>query len=175
MYSGRHLCIARPTAWAPTASAATATAATATAATASAATASAATATCPPAVWRRGIRHAFSRPFHCYEILYHPPQRWPGAGGVRHPSGTVRVLGPPNKILIAKYFLRLYRPTGGLFPPFLLTAMETLAHFPGAAGAYAPARSEASAPATAGTHWSWWLFLLGVLACSCAGPACALN
>ncbi|MGI4821225.1 MAG: hypothetical protein ACRYFV_08440 [Janthinobacterium lividum] len=24
-----------------------------------------------------------------------------------------------------------------------------------------------------GAHWSWWLFLLGVLACSAAGPSCA--
>jgi hypothetical protein len=55
--------------------------------------------------------------------------------------------------------------------------METLASPPGALGASAPARpiSGHSAPATMGTHWAWWLFLLGVLACSFAGPACTLH
>lgn len=58
--------------------------------------------------------------------------------------------------------------------------MKTLAPFPGAPGAFLTARAdsaraEASAPAPAGTHWSWWLFLLGVLACSLLGPACAIS
>ncbi|WP_162550212.1 hypothetical protein [Hymenobacter nivis] len=63
--------------------------------------------------------------------------------------------------------------------------MKTLAPFPGAPGAFLAARAdatradsaraEASAPAPAGTHWSWWLFLLGVLACSLLGPACAIS
>ncbi|WP_233636058.1 hypothetical protein [Hymenobacter setariae] len=33
-------------------------------------------------------------------------------------------------------------------------------------------------PATsvpAGTHWLWWLFLLGVLACASVGPTCAYH
>ncbi|WP_157886759.1 hypothetical protein [Hymenobacter sp. PAMC 26628] len=53
--------------------------------------------------------------------------------------------------------------------------METFAPFPSAPGAFLATRAEASAPAPASTHWSWWLFLLGVLACSLVGPACALN
>ncbi|MGI4887346.1 MAG: hypothetical protein ACRYFR_20505 [Janthinobacterium lividum] len=53
--------------------------------------------------------------------------------------------------------------------------METLAPLTGTPGVFVPAQSAASAPATAGTHWAWWLFLLGVLACSFAGPACALS
>jgi hypothetical protein len=38
-----------------------------------------------------------------------------------------------------------------------------------------PAVGFASPVVPAGTHWLWWLFLAGVLACSFAGPPCALS
>ncbi|MFD1468537.1 hypothetical protein ACFQ48_09905 [Hymenobacter caeli] len=57
--------------------------------------------------------------------------------------------------------------------------METFVPFPSGPAALTAARFYARPTAApepaAGPHWSWWLFLLGVLACTFAGPACALG
>ena len=52
------------------------------------------------------------------------------------------------------------------------SAMLTTANY---AAAFEEPAAAARPPAPTRPHWAWWLFLLGVLAFSCAGPACALQ
>jgi hypothetical protein len=49
--------------------------------------------------------------------------------------------------------------------------MKTLVNNP----SVSPATDASNTASPAGTHWLWWLFLAGVMACSFAGQTCSLN
>jgi hypothetical protein len=59
--------------------------------------------------------------------------------------------------------------------PYIITHMLPSHFAPHAPAAHNRPDALPTTPVLAGTHWLWWLFLLGVLASASVGPTCAYH